>query len=78
VAVAGPGTPQTVDIQVRVFTLDQFEQHDLVTTGTTATLTGIDNTISIPLHLAPGRYKLYVYLFENGERETAVIRDITV
>ncbi len=78
VGVAGPGTPLNVGVQVRVFTLDQFEQHELLTTGTTVTLTGAQNTVTIPLQLAPGNYKIYIYLTENGERETAVIRDITV
>ncbi|MGB8309998.1 MAG: hypothetical protein WCE65_09175 [Methanoregula sp.] len=78
VAVAGPGTPQTIYVQVRVFTLDQFAQQDLLTTGITANLTGSDTNVSIPMHLDPGRYKMYVYIFQNGERETAVIRDITV
>jgi len=78
VAVAGPGIPQTVGVQVRVFTLDQFTQHDFLTTGATVNLTGTDSNVTIPVHLDPGRYKLYVYIIENGERETAVIRDITV
>jgi hypothetical protein len=78
VAVAGPGTPQVIYVQVRVFTLDQFEQQDLLTTGISANLTGAETNVTIPMHLDPGRYKMYVYVFQNGERETAVIRDITV
>jgi len=78
VVVAGPGTPVDVGVQVTVYTLDQFEQHELLTTGTTATLTGNENTVMIPVKLSPGSYKIYVYITRNGERETAVIRDITV
>jgi hypothetical protein len=78
VGVAGPGTPVDVGVQVTVYALDEFSQHELFTTGTTAMLSGTENTVTIPVQLEPGRYKLYVYITENGERETAVIRDITV
>ena len=78
VGVAGPANPVDVGVQVTVYTLDQFEQHELLTTGTTATLTGNENTVTIPVQLEPGSYKIYVYITRNGERETAIIRDITV
>lgn len=78
VAVTGTGSPQTIGVQVRIFTLENFGQHELLSTGTTTQLTGKENTIDLPLSLSPGRYKLYVYLVRDGERETAVIRDITV
>ena len=70
--------PVETGVQVRVYTLNEFEQHELLTTGTTVTLNGTDTTVLIPLHLDPGRYKIYVYLTTKGQRETAVIRDITV
>jgi hypothetical protein len=76
--IANTGTPVDTGVQVRIFTLNEFDQQELLTTGTTVTLTGTDNTVTIPLHLDPGRYKIYVYLTKNGERTTAVIRDITV
>jgi hypothetical protein len=78
VEVAGPGTPTDVGVQVTVYALDAFSQHAFVTTGTTATLTGSENTVMIPVQLPPGNYKIYVYITENGGRKTAVIRDITV
>jgi hypothetical protein len=37
-----------------------------------------DNTVLIPAPLAPGNYKLKMYLIQNDERKTAVIRDIVV
>jgi hypothetical protein len=78
VTLANTGEPVETGIQVRVYTLDEFEQHELLTTGTTVTLTGTDNEVTIPLRLDPGRYKIYVYLTTDGKRNTAVIRDITV
>jgi hypothetical protein len=35
-------------------------------------------TLTIPGTLKPGRYKLYFYLFQNGERKAAAIRDLVV
>jgi len=78
VAIAGTGAPENIGVQVRVFALDEFGQRELLTTGTTAQIGGNKDTVDIPVSLAPGRYKLYVYLTRDGERETAVIRDIAV
>jgi hypothetical protein len=78
VAVAGTGTPENIGVQVRIFAIDEFGQHELLTTGTTVPVAGKGKVIDIPVSLEPGRYKLYVYLIRNGERETAVIRDISV
>ncbi|MGA2162287.1 MAG: hypothetical protein ABSG28_08875 [Methanoregula sp.] len=78
VTIASSGTPVNTGVQVRVFKLDEFEQHELLTTGTMVMLTGPVNTVAIPLHLDPGRYKIYVYITTNGQREAAVIRDIAV
>ncbi len=78
VTIAGSGTPVDTGVQVRVYELDEFGQHELLTTGITTTLTGTENTVEIPLHLDPGRYKIYVYLTTDGQREAAVIRDIAV
>ena len=78
VAVAGPQTPTYVGVQVTVYSLDAYSQHELLTSMTTATLTGSTNTVAIPLQLQPGNYKMYVYITRDGTREAAVIRDITV
>jgi hypothetical protein len=78
VAVAGTGAPENIGVQVRVFAIDDFGQHELMTTGTTTPIAGKENIIGIPVSLKPGKYKLYVYLIRDGERETAVIRDIVV
>ena len=78
VEISGPATPQDTGVQVTVYTVDEYSQHELLSTGTTVTLGGGENTVEIPAQLAPGRYKIYVYLISDGERETAVIRDITV
>ncbi|MEN6395026.1 MAG: hypothetical protein ABFC78_00905 [Methanoregula sp.] len=78
VSITNTGEPVDIGVQVRVYTLNEYEQRELLTAGTTATLTGTENTIKVPLHLDPGRYKIYVYITEHDQRMTAVIRDITV
>jgi len=78
IGIAGPASPQDIGVQVTVYAVDEYSQHVLFTTGTTATLTGGETTVEIPAQLSPGKYKVYVYLIRDGERETAVIRDITV
>ena len=76
--IAGPATPQETGVQVTVYSVDEYSQQELFTTGTTATLGGKENTVAVPAQLSPGKYKVYVYLVTNGERQAAVIRDITV
>ena len=78
VAVAGPAAPSAVGVQITVYGLDQYSQHELFTTGTTATLAGGVDTVAVPLQLSPGNYKIYVYILSDGGRQAAVIRDITV
>ena len=36
------------------------------------------NSIVVPANLPAGNYKLYIYLIQDGERKSAVIRDIGV
>jgi len=44
----------------------------------TPTLKTGNNEINLPAPLEPGGYKLSIYLIQNGERKSAVIRDIVV
>ncbi|ABS56093.1 hypothetical protein Mboo_1576 [Methanoregula boonei 6A8] len=78
IGVTGPQSPQEIGVQVTVYGVSDLSQHELFTTGTTTTLDGTGQTVTIPADLAPGTYKIYVYLIANGNREAAVIRDITV
>ena len=78
VAVDHSGAPVEAGVQARIFSLSEFEQHELLTTGTGVTLATGKNSIALPVSLSPGRYKIYVYLTTDGRRETAVIRDISV
>ncbi|MDD1701412.1 MAG: hypothetical protein LUQ31_00340 [Methanoregula sp.] len=78
VVVTNTGDPIEAGIEVRIYTIDGFAQREYITTGTPVSLKNGENLINIPVNLTPGQYKLYVYLTKNGQRETAVIRDIGV
>jgi len=78
VGISGPQTPQEVGVQATVYRVDEFSQQALFTTGTTAVLSGKETTVTLPMQLVTGNYKIYVYITRDGVRETAVIRDITV
>ena len=56
---------------------DLHQQEFAVIEGPVALREG-ENTISFPAQIGPGQYKLYVYVIQNGERKTAIIRDIVV
>lgn len=78
VVVTNNGDPVDAGIQVRIFQVDGIAQREREVTGAPVSLVRGANTVPVPVHLEPGTYKLYVYLTINGERQTAVIRDIVV
>jgi hypothetical protein len=78
VSVTNNGNPVDAGIQVRIFQVNGLSQQEREVTGTPVHLDQGTGLIEIPVQLDPGSYKLYVYLTINGERQTAVIRDIVV
>ena len=76
--INNPNQPSDAFVQVTIYRVTGLSQqeHTVVMAGTKLE-TG-DNTVMIPVALAPGKYKLKIYLIQNGERKTAVIRDIVV
>jgi hypothetical protein len=78
VNVSNTGDPADVHIQATVYHITGLDQKVSVITGTDATLEAGLNHVVIPVELEPGQYKLYVYVLSNGDRKTAVIRDIRV
>ncbi len=70
--------PSDGSIQVTVYRIQDLHQQEYTVIGGPITLKEGGNTIAFPAQIEPGQYKLYVYLIRNGERTTAVIRDITV
>jgi len=72
------GEPLDAYVQVTVYRLANLTQEQQEILGAPVTLLPGKNTLSIPARLDPGSYKLFVYVISNGDRKTAVIRDITV
>ena len=65
-------------IQVTVYRIQNLHQQEFAVIEGPVTLNEGENTLFFPAQIGPGQYKLYVYLIQNGERKTAVIRDIVV
>lgn len=76
--VTNPGEPVEAGLQVRIYQIRDMVQTELTNTGVPVTLARGDNAVTVPVRLAPGTYKLYVYVTINSERQTASIKDIVI
>ena len=65
-------------MQVTMYRISGFSQQEYGIVSARVTLINGKNTVKIPAALSPGDYKLNIYLIRNGERSSAVIRDIRV
>ena len=77
-AIDNPGEPSDAFVQVTIYQLTGLSQKELTVVMTSVKLDSGNNTVLIPVSLGPGDYKLKMYLIQNGERKTAVIRDIVI
>jgi uncharacterized protein (UPF0264 family) len=78
VTITSPSGPADAYVQVTVYQVKDLHQEEVAVFEKPVNLVQGENTVSIPGQIGPGQYKLYVYVLQNGERKTAVIRDITV
>jgi len=78
VNITSPSGPADAYVQVTVHRIKDLHQTEVAFFGTPVTLVQGENVISVPGEIAPGNYKIYVYVIQNNERRTAVIRDIVV
>jgi hypothetical protein len=78
VHVTNSGDPVAAGVQVRIYQIRNMAQEELTNTGVPVTLARGENSVSIPIRLEPGTYKLYVYVTINSERKTASIKDIVI
>jgi hypothetical protein len=76
--ITNPGQPTNAFVQVTVFQVTGLSQQEQSYVMHPVRLENGDNKVFIPLMLKPGNYKLNMYLIQDGERKTAVIRDIAV
>ena len=72
------GEPLDAYVQVTVYRLANLTQEQQEILGAPVSIFPGKNTLSIPARLDYGSYKLFVYIISNGDRKTAVIRDIMV
>lgn len=72
------GEPMDAHVQVTIYRLANLTQEQQAILGAPVSLVPGKNSISLPVRLEPGSYKLFVYVIQDGDRKTAVIRDITV
>jgi hypothetical protein len=77
-SINNPGDPSDAFMQVTIYRIDGLSQLEHSVVFASAKLKTGDNIVQIPAPLDPGTYKLKMYLIQNGERKTAVIRDIVV
>jgi hypothetical protein len=65
-------------MQVTVYQVKDLQQQEYLVLYSPVNLKIGENTVFFPAQLEPGTYKLRIYLIHDGERKTAVIRDIVV
>jgi hypothetical protein len=76
--ISNPGQPANAFVQVTIYQVTGLSQQEQSFVMHPVRLDNGDNKVFIPLNLQPGTYKLNMYLIQDGERKTAVIRDIVV
>jgi hypothetical protein len=76
--ISHTGEPADMHVQVTAYRISNLSQEMFGVFSAPVTLFPGENTIAVPGELPPGSYKFYIYVFCNGDRRTAVIRDIVV
>jgi hypothetical protein len=76
--ITNTGEPSEGYVQVTVYEIKNNQQEETGVFFAPLALPQGETTASVPGKLKPGRYKLYIYLIQNGERKAATIRDIMV
>jgi hypothetical protein len=78
VPVTNTGEPGEAYVQLTVYGVRDLRQQELTWFQEPVVLRRGGNTVVVRGDLPPGSYKLYIYVVKDGERKTAVIRDIEV
>jgi hypothetical protein len=78
VQITNTGDPADVSVQVTAYRIQDLHQQVYSIVESPATLRSGETDVMVPVGLEPGTYKPYIYIFRDGDRKTAVIRDITV
>jgi hypothetical protein len=78
VQITNTGEPAQVTVQVTAYRIQDLHQQLYITADAPATILNGETDVAVPIDLEPGPYKLFIYVISDGDRKTAVIRDITV
>jgi len=78
VQVTEAGGPEDAALQVSVYRIQDFRQVEITRDFHPVILRQGTNTLTVPLVLGKGTYRLYLYIIINNARRASVIRDITV
>jgi hypothetical protein len=78
VQVADAGGPEDAALQVSVYRFQDFRQVETSRQIFPVTLGQGTTTLTVPLGLEEGTYRLYLYIIIDNARRASVIRDITV
>jgi hypothetical protein len=78
VRVSNSGESQRVTLQVTIFDTTEFEQREVYKKAEYYTLEKGENEYTVPIHLEPGSYKVYLYIIVNDKRTNLEIRDLEV
>lgn len=78
VQVTNTGGPEDAAFQVSAYRVQDFRQVEVTREILPFMLEQGSSTLTIPLPLEEGTYRLYLYLIIDNARRASVIRDITV
>ena len=65
-------------MQVTIYRVKDLQQQEYLVVYSPVNIKQGENSVFFPAQLETGAYKLRIYFIHDGERKTAVIRDIVV
>lgn len=78
VMIDNPSEAVNGTVQVTVFETRDFKQTEVATIARSETLPAGTTTLTFPMDLSPGDYKIYLYFMKGNERTVSMIKDIQV
>jgi hypothetical protein len=78
VQVTDAAGPEDAALQVSVYRFQDFRQNQVTIQILPVRLGKGETTLTVPLPLEEGTYRLYLYIIIDNARRASVIRDITV
>lgn len=76
--VSGAENRSDAVLQVTIYALQDLQQQEIYKHADYVSVKKGENSYTEPVTLAPGSYRVYLYLTYGNERKAAVIRDLKV